>query len=168
MADLLSEITLREQWAYWVENTYHLKTPTTAAQFLKDLTAGTAQVASNTVKPVVDGKSILAIQAPDGVNVLVAGSGFDFSLGDYKDPKLLYDLVMQQMRKSICHFSYEMVSSGRVREAYGTLSENLIPPGKNVNGIKWGVRDLNTAQTYWDLEAKDYRSFVPALLITKV
>ena len=63
------------------------------------------------------------------------------------------------MQKGIIRFYYRKVS-GETREAFGTLTEKLMPDTKGT-----GRKANDTLQTYYDTEREEYRSFKKANLI---
>ena len=63
-----------------------------------------------------------------------------------------------QMKKRICKFYFQKVD-GSLREAFGTLSENVVPQTQ-------GARKMNnTCQVYFDTEKSEWRCFKKANLI---
>jgi len=64
-----------------------------------------------------------------------------------------------QMKKGIVKFYFQKIN-GEIREAYGTLSEKLVPETKGT-----GRKANDTLQTYFDTEKGEYRSFKKANLI---
>ncbi|WP_304183153.1 SH3 beta-barrel fold-containing protein [Phocaeicola plebeius] len=64
------------------------------------------------------------------------------------------------MKQRIGKFYFKKVD-GSVREAYGTLKENLIPATSGDNRKK-----NDTVQVYFDTERQEYRCFKKANLIT--
>ena len=67
--------------------------------------------------------------------------------------------LMKQMKDRIVKFYFQKVD-GSVREAYGTLKENLIPVTSGDNRKK-----NETVQVYFDTERQEYRCFKKANLI---
>lgn len=65
-----------------------------------------------------------------------------------------------EMRKRIVKFYFQKVD-GSVREAYGTLCENLMPA---VTGTDKRAKN-DTVQTYYDTEREEFRCFKKANLI---
>lgn len=63
------------------------------------------------------------------------------------------------MKKRIVKFYFQKVD-GSVREAYGTLAENLLPPTSGEHRKK-----NDTIQVYYDTERQEYRSFKKANLL---
>ena len=63
------------------------------------------------------------------------------------------------MKKRIVKFSFTKVD-GSVREAYGTLKENLIPATSGESRKK-----NDTVQVYFDTERQEYRCFKKANLL---
>lgn len=63
------------------------------------------------------------------------------------------------MKQRIVKFYFQKVD-GRVREAYGTLKENLIPATSGDNRKK-----NDTVATYFDTEKQSWRSFKKANLL---
>ena len=59
-----------------------------------------------------------------------------------------------QMKKRIVKFYFQKVD-GSIREAYGTLQENLLPPTKGTS-----------RQTYFDTEKQAYRCYKKANLVS--
>mgnify|MGYP001250086957 CR=1 FL=1 len=69
--------------------------------------------------------------------------------------------LVQKMRTNIVKFYFQKVD-GSVREAYGTLSEKIVPPVSNDNN-----RSKNdTVQVYFDTEVKEWRCFKKLNLIS--
>lgn len=66
--------------------------------------------------------------------------------------------VKAKMAKGIVKFYYQKVD-GSILEAYGTLSERIVPP---TGGNR---RYCPTVQTYFDTEVNDWRCFKLANLI---
>lgn len=64
-----------------------------------------------------------------------------------------------KMRKGIVRFYYRKVN-GEIREAFGTLSDKLVPETKGSDR-----KSNNTLQTYFDTECSEWRSFKIANLI---
>lgn len=64
------------------------------------------------------------------------------------------------MKQRIVKFYFKKVD-GSIREAYGTLKENLIPATCGENRKK-----NDTVQVYFDTERQEYRCFKKANLIT--
>ena len=64
------------------------------------------------------------------------------------------------MKERIVKFYFKKVD-GSIREAYGTLKENLIPATSGDNRKK-----NETVQVYFDTERQEYRCFKKANLIT--
>lgn len=64
------------------------------------------------------------------------------------------------MKQRIVKFYFKKVD-GSIREAYGTLKENLIPATSGDNRKK-----NDTIQVYFDTEKQEYRCFKKANLIT--
>lgn len=63
-----------------------------------------------------------------------------------------------QMKKRICKFYFQKVD-GSLREAFGTLSEKVVPQTQ-------GARKMNnTCQVYFDTEKSEWRCFKKANLI---
>ncbi|WP_319503758.1 SH3 beta-barrel fold-containing protein [Bacteroides graminisolvens] len=67
--------------------------------------------------------------------------------------------LKMKMQKGIIRFYYRKVS-GETREAFGTLTEKLMPGTKGT-----GRKANETLQTYYDTECEEYRSFKKANLI---
>lgn len=63
------------------------------------------------------------------------------------------------MKQKIVKFYYQKVS-GEIREAYGTLKENIVPAT-----IGTGRKPNETLFTYWDTERGEWRSFKRANLL---
>ena len=64
-----------------------------------------------------------------------------------------FKALREKMHSHIVHFKYEK-ADGSVREAFGTLKENLVKVQPQ------GVREVpETVFTYWDLEADGWRCF---------
>lgn len=66
-----------------------------------------------------------------------------------------------QMRQRIVKFFFRKVD-GSLREAYGTLRENLIPATAGDDSRKRN----DTVQVYWDTERESWRSFKKANLVS--
>lgn len=64
-----------------------------------------------------------------------------------------------QMKKRICKFYFQKVD-GSLREAFGTLSEGVIPQTQS-NGRKMN----DTCQVYYDTERESWRCFKKANLV---
>ncbi len=64
------------------------------------------------------------------------------------------------MKKGITKFYFTKVDGSR-REAYGTLSEKLIPETKGTDR-----KQNDTVQTYFDSEVQDWRCFKKANLVS--
>ncbi len=64
------------------------------------------------------------------------------------------------MKQRIVKFYYQKVS-GEIREAYGTLKENIVPAT-----LGTGRRPNDTLFTYYDTEREAWRSFKRANLIS--
>lgn len=64
------------------------------------------------------------------------------------------------MKQRIVKFYFKKVD-GTIREAYGTLKENLIPATSGDNRKK-----SDTVQVYYDTEKQEYRCFKKANLVT--
>lgn len=64
-----------------------------------------------------------------------------------------------QMKKGIVRFYFRKVN-GSIREAWGTLNENIMP---EIQGN--GRAKNDTIQVYYDTEVESYRSFKKANLI---
>lgn len=67
--------------------------------------------------------------------------------------------LKSQMQKRIVKFYFQKVD-GSIREAYGTLQENLLPPTKGTS------RQNDTCQTYFDTEKQAYRCYKKANLVS--
>ncbi len=63
------------------------------------------------------------------------------------------------MTKGIVKFYFQKVD-GSIREAYGTLKEDLLPPTQGT-----GRKPSDTVQVYFDTEKEEYRCFKKANLI---
>lgn len=66
--------------------------------------------------------------------------------------------LQMEMKKGIVKFYFQKVD-GSIREAYGTLNENLLPESKGNER-----KQNDTVQTYFDTEVKEYRCFKKANL----
>jgi hypothetical protein len=64
-----------------------------------------------------------------------------------------------RMAAGIVKFAFTKVD-GTIREAYGTLAENLVPPTQGT-----GRRPNDSVQVYWDTEKEAFRCFKKANLI---
>ena len=67
--------------------------------------------------------------------------------------------LMKQMKERIVKFYFQKMD-GSVREAYGTLKENLIPATSGDNRKK-----NDTVAIYFDTEKQSWRSFKKANLL---
>lgn len=67
--------------------------------------------------------------------------------------------LKMQMKQKIVRFYYRKVS-GEIREAFGSLQENLLPETKGT-----GRKANCTLQTYFDTERQDWRCFKVANLV---
>lgn len=65
-----------------------------------------------------------------------------------------------QMHKGIVKFHFQKVD-GTIREAYGTLKENLLPETKGT-----GRKPSEFVQVYFDTEKSEYRCFKKANLVS--
>lgn len=65
------------------------------------------------------------------------------------------------MYKKICKFYFRKVD-GSLREAYGTLKQNLIPAIADADGRHY----IDTVQVYYDTEVQGWRCFKKANLIS--
>lgn len=170
MADEKSKtIVLRENMNLWVTRTYELSEEISLKDFLDLMREGkhTDLVVKNTFQPDRSSERIVAVEVP-GNKVEDISSDFDWSVSEFDDREALYHKVFRQMQRGVCHFSYELVSSGRVRVAYGTLSTKIIPAQKQQGNLFFPQTNLGNPQIYWDVEVWDFRSFVPQNLITVV
>lgn len=68
--------------------------------------------------------------------------------------------LKMQMKQKIVRFYYRKVS-GEIREAFGSLQENLLPETKGT-----GRKPNDTLFTYFDTERGEYRSFKRANLLS--
>ena len=68
--------------------------------------------------------------------------------------------LKMQMKQKIVRFYYRKVS-GEIREAFGSLQENLLPETKGT-----GRKPNDTLFTYFDTEREDWRSFKRANLLS--
>lgn len=66
--------------------------------------------------------------------------------------------LQMEMKKGIVKFYFQKVD-GSIREAYGTLNENLLPESKGNER-----KQNDTVQTYFDTEVQEYRCFKKANL----
>ncbi len=66
------------------------------------------------------------------------------------------------MKLRIVKFYFQKVD-GSIREAYGTLADNIVP-----DVAQGGRRANDTVQTYYDTERRDFRCFKKANLISMV
>ena len=74
---------------------------------------------------------------------------------------LQVSLLMEKLHNSICHFEYIKKSTGELREAWGTLAQNLV--SAKVKGCK---RSTNpNCICYFDIERGNFRSFLISNLI---
>ena len=67
--------------------------------------------------------------------------------------------LKREMAKRIVKFYFQKID-GTLREAYGTLKENLLPPTQGT-----GRRANDTTQVYYDTEKQEYRCFKRANLV---
>ncbi|CAB4185541.1 WYL domain containing protein [uncultured Caudovirales phage] len=170
MADERSKtINLRESVNLWVARTYELKEALTLTEFLDLMREGKHQeiVEKSSFQPERATERIVSVEVP-GNKVEDISSDFDWSVSEFDDREPLYHKVFRQMQRGVCHFSYELVSSGRVRVAYGTLNPKILPSQKQQGNLFFPQTNLNNPQVYWDIEVWDFRSFVPQNLITTV
>lgn len=65
-----------------------------------------------------------------------------------------------KMKTQIVKFYFQKVD-GSIREAFGTLAENLLPPTQGT-----GRKANDTLQTYFDTEKQEYRCFKKANLLS--
>lgn len=65
-----------------------------------------------------------------------------------------------RMKDGIVRFYFQKVD-GSIREAFGTLKENLLPPVKGTESRKRN----DTVQVYFDTEKSEYRCFKMANLV---
>lgn len=63
------------------------------------------------------------------------------------------------MKSRIVKFYFQKVS-GEIREAYGTLAENVVPPT-----LGTGRKPNDTCQTYYDTEKAEWRCYKKANLL---
>ena len=68
--------------------------------------------------------------------------------------------VRMAMTTRIVKFYFQKVD-GSIREAYGTLADNIVP-----DVAQGGRRANDTVQTYYDTERRDFRCFKKANLIS--
>ncbi len=66
--------------------------------------------------------------------------------------------LQMEMKKGIVKFYFQKVD-GSIREAYGTLNENLLPEAKGSE-----KKQNDTIQTYFDTEVQEFRCFKKANL----
>ena len=64
-----------------------------------------------------------------------------------------------QMKSRIVKFYFQKID-GSIREAYGTLAENIVPPT-----LGTGRKPNDTVQTYYDSERMDWRCYKKANLL---
>ena len=64
-----------------------------------------------------------------------------------------------QMKGRIVKFYFQKID-GSVREAFGTLAENIVPPTQGT-----GRKQNDTCQTYYDTDKQDWRCFKKANLL---
>lgn len=163
-----STIETRELVQIWVDRTYELKQPMEVEEFYQQYTKAdrnklVEKVTSNWDK---DTLKVVAVELPDN-EIVEVESKFDWTLSDYPDQNLLFKDVIRKMQRGICHFSFEMVTNGRVKVAFGTIDPKVMPADKGRTAVTISNHPT-IPQTYWDLEANDWRSFLPTHLITKV
>lgn len=65
-----------------------------------------------------------------------------------------------QMKSRIVKFYFQKVD-GSIREAFGSLAENIVPPTTGA-----GRRTNDTCQVYYDSERQDWRCFKKANLLS--
>lgn len=69
------------------------------------------------------------------------------------------DAIIEKLKEGICKFTYQK-TDGSIRVAYGTLLPSVIdelaPEAKNKRAYKG---NSETAQPYFDIVAKNWRSF---------
>ena len=68
--------------------------------------------------------------------------------------------LIAQMKHRIVRFYFRKVD-GTIREAYGTLKENLLPENKGTDNRK----KSDTVQVYFDTEKSEYRCYKVANLV---
>jgi len=108
---------------------------------------------------------LIAVESP--FDTLEIESEFNWRVSEYPDTTALFKKVISAMQKGICHFSFEMVTNSGVKIAFGTISPKVMPADKGRTPVTISSNP-SIPQTYWDLEAQDWRSFLPTHLITKV
>jgi len=70
--------------------------------------------------------------------------------------------LVRKMKSGITRFYYRKVD-GSIREAFGTLQENLLPATSNT-----GRKANDTLQTYFDTERGEWRCFKKANIVTAI
>ena len=66
----------------------------------------------------------------------------------------MIDLLKEKMKNGVAHFVFKK-KDGEVREAWGTICNNLMKANINGNGLSGD--DVNTVK-YWDVEKGGFRS----------
>ena len=164
----VSEIETRECVQIWVDRIYELKTPMTEQEFYEkyNTAEGKSVIEKVTSNWDKDTMRVIAVELPEGEEVEIS-SAFDWSLSDYSDQDKLFQKVIRKMQRGICQFSFEMVSNGRVKVAFGTIDPRVLPADKSKTPVTIST-SKGVPQVYWDLEAQDWRSFLPTHLITTI
>lgn len=67
----------------------------------------------------------------------------------------MIDLLKVKLRNGVAHFLYKKQSTGELREAWGTCSNQLMKATQNGRGLHGDM--VNTIK-YWDVEKGGYRS----------
>ncbi len=161
-------VETRELVQIWVDRTYELKQDMTPEEFYqkyedKDRMKLVEKVTSNWDK---DTLKVIAVELPDD-EIVEINSEFDWTVTEYSDKNELFQKVIRRMKRGICHFSFEMISNGRTKVAFGTIDPRCMPADKGRTPITIS-QSAGVPQTYWDLEANDWRSFLPTHLVTTV
>lgn len=96
-------------------------------------------------------------------NIMTAAWGFvrrnGFTLSEALKQAWALFKLKAKMRLGIVRFYYRKVD-GTIREAWGTLADNIVPPTKGCNR-----RENPTVQNYYDTEREDWRCFKIANLV---
>ena len=84
-------------------------------------------------------------------NVIMSRTG-SAAMGVVKSQ--LIDPLKVKLHNGVAHFMYQK-KNGKIREAWGTTSSNLMQAKINGNGI---LRDSVNCVAYWDIEKSAFRS----------
>lgn len=83
-----------------------------------------------------------------------------FTMSEAMKTAWLNAKLKKSMKQRIVRFNFRKVD-GTIREAYGTLADNLLPPTDPSK-----KKTNNTLQVYFDTEKQEFRSFKKANLIS--